>query len=269
MTHSRQQRFDLAAYLRRVGINSAPAPDVATLFALHRAHTQAIPFENLDIQMGYAVSLDAVALQAKIIGQRRGGYCFEQNAVFAMALEAIGFAPLSCEARVRQGASGVRARTHMVLRVSCDGRDWLADVGFGGDGIIEPLAMDGEEVVQAGYRYRVAREGEKHVLQRARGDDWQDLFAILGEPVYPIDFEVANWYTSTHPQSAFVLNLTAQRYRDGARHILRNLTYTVSREGVETTRDIARADLVPLLRDVFAIDVPDDARFRALDANGK
>lgn len=168
--------FDLPAYLRRVGIDATPRADLATLCALHRAHVDAIPFENLEIQMGGAVRLDPQALQAKMVARRRGGYCFEQNALFALALGAVGFAPLTCEARVRQGAAGaIRPRTHMVLVVPCEGRDWLADVGFGGDGLMEPIALDGASSEQAGRMMRVAGEGRFRVVQHLRGAEWEDL----------------------------------------------------------------------------------------------
>jgi N-hydroxyarylamine O-acetyltransferase len=272
--------FPLDAYLDRVGHREAARPDLATLRALHRAHVDRIPFENLDIQMGGAIALDAGTLEAKMIRRRRGGYCFEQNRLFASALESIGFAPDTCEARVRQGlprASGstanaaeaslsrtMRPRTHMVLTVRCDGREWLVDVGFGGDGLVEPLVMDGSEVEQAGTVYRMAKEGSLAVFQRRVADAWEDLYAVLPDAVHPIDFEMANWYTSTYPRSPFVLNLTAQRITNGTRHILRNLAYTVARGAESTTREITRAELVPLLRGVFGLDVPEDATFRAL-----
>ena len=258
--------FDLDAYLRRIGHSGVVQPDSATLRSLHRAHSEAIPFENLDIQMGVAIVLDADALQAKLIRHRRGGYCFEQNTLFSHALRSIGFAVETCEARVRQSAAGaVRPRTHMVLRVRCDDREWLADVGFGGDGLIEPIALDGEFAVQGGVPYRVARESALRVLQRFAAGEWEDLYAVLPDPVYPIDFLAGNWFTSTHPQSPFVLNVTAQRLVGGTRHILRNLTYSVARGADVQTREISRAELIPLLRDTFGIEVPDDARFRALD----
>jgi N-hydroxyarylamine O-acetyltransferase len=258
--------FDLEAYLHRIAFSQKPAADLATLVAIHRAHVETIPFENLDIQMGCGISLDAAALQAKMVGRRRGGYCFEQNALFRLALEAIGFAPVAHEARVRQGAAGrVRPRTHMVLVVPCDGHDWLVDVGFGGDGLVEPVALRGALSEQAGAAYRVKPEGAARVLERACGVQWEDLYAVLPDPVHAIDFEVANWFTSTHPQSAFVLNLTAQRCAGDTRHVLRNLTYTVSCGQVEQTRELGRRELVPLLREVFGIDLPADTRFRALD----
>ncbi len=274
--------FPLGDYLARIGYQRAVNPDLTTLTALHRAHVDAIPFENLEIQMGGAVRLDAEALVAKMVRRRRGGYCFEQNRLLASALESIGFRLETCEARVRQGTSGTMLpRTHMVLTVRCEEREFLVDVGFGGDGLVEPIAIDGGLQEQGGVCYRVATESPpsrpKHasrfgeasalcVLQRQVAGRWEDLYAVLPDSVHPIDFEMANWFTSTHPRSPFVLNVTAQRITNGTRHILRNLTYTVARGAeIASPREIPRAELVPLLRDVFGLDVPDGARFRALD----
>jgi N-hydroxyarylamine O-acetyltransferase len=258
--------FALDAYLARIGHTGPLSADADTLFALHRSHVDAIPFENLDIQMGRGISLDPVALQAKLVGHRRGGYCFEQNRLFAMALESAGFAVSTLEARVRARPPGaLLPRTHMVLGVALGGRRWLADVGFGGDGLIEPVRVDGGDARQLESSYRVRPEGPLSVLQRRTEAGWEDLYAVLPDPVHPIDFEVANWYTSTHPDSAFVLTLTAQRITNGARHVLRNLTYSVVRGAARETTQIARTDLVPLLAGTFGIDVPAAQTFRALD----
>src|SRR5262249_13238611 len=83
--------FDLAAYLKRIGQAGALQPDYATLAALHLAHATHIPFENLDILLGRPIRLDIGSLQEKMVRGARGGYCFEQNLLFAAALEAIGF----------------------------------------------------------------------------------------------------------------------------------------------------------------------------------
>jgi N-hydroxyarylamine O-acetyltransferase len=258
--------FNLPDYLKRIGYAGTPQPDLETLVALHRAHTEAIPFENLDIQMGRGISLDPDALQAKIVRQRRGGYCFEQNSLFAMALDVIGFAVERHEARVRQQAGGaIRPRTHMVLIVTIAGRPCLADVGFGGDGLVEPIVMDGGEQEQLGFTYRVAPEGRLTILQRRTSTGWEDLYAVMPDPVHPMDYEVGNWFTSTYPHSPFVLNLTAQRIVGGCRHILRNLTYSIVCGHVQESREITRAELAPLLRNTFGIDVPDAARFRGVD----
>jgi N-hydroxyarylamine O-acetyltransferase len=258
--------FDLDAYLRRINFNGRPGADLATLRALHRAHIDAIPFENLDIQMGRAVTIDPASLQAALVNRRRGGYCFQQNGLFRLALTTAGFTVTPCEARVRYGTAGaVRPRTHMVLAVACEEREWLADVGFGGEGLIEPITIGAAPSEQEGWRYRVAPEGRLHVLQRQGAEGWDDLYVFAVEAVQPVDYLMGHWFTSTHPESPFVRGLTAQRTVAGVRHILRNLTYTVARPDGSTVREIARAELVPLLRDTFGLDIPDDARFLALD----
>ena len=103
------------------------------------------------------------------------------------------------------------------------------------------------------------------MLQRAGDGGWEDLYVFAVEAVHPVDYAMGHWFTSTHPESPFVRGLTAQRTIGGVRHILRNLTYTVARPGASTVREITRAELVPLLRDTFGLDIPDDAKFQALD----
>jgi N-hydroxyarylamine O-acetyltransferase len=249
--------FPLAAYLARIGADpSTSGPDLRTLRVLHIAHVGAVPFENLDVQCGRGVRLDLSSLTDKLITRRRGGYCFEQNTLFMHALEAIGFTVTPCEARVRPpGATSVLPRSHMVLVVTIDGREWLVDVGFGGEGLLEPLALDGEEGFQVDRTMRVGTEGALRVLQSSREAGWQDCYAFVPELRYPVDFEMANWWVSTHPGSAFRQRVTVQRTLPGARHVLRQLTYTVqSPRGVEV-REIDRRDLPGLLRDEFGLDV--------------
>ena len=166
---------------------------------------------------------------------------------------------------MRADGSTVRARTHMVLVVALDGGEWLADVGFGATGIAEPLLIGGAPAEHDGTTYRVVPEGRLQVLQQVRDGRWEDLYAFSLEPVEDIDYEVGNWYTSTHPDSGFVRTLTAQRMIGRTRHILRNLTYSTGEAGRWTSRDIARSDVAPLLRETFGLDVADSARFRALD----
>ena len=217
------ETFDVAAYLARIGVPSPERADLAALAVLHRAHAAAIPFENLDIQMGRSIDLDPASLQAALVARHRGGYCFQHNSLFRLALTGFGFEVRQREARVRRSAEGrILARTHMVLVVQLEGADWLVDVGFGGEGLAEPVPLDGTAVVQDGWRYRITREGPLRVLQRAIDDRWNDLYAFRDDDIYDVDYALANWYTSTHPESQFVLTLTAQRIIGDTRHVLRN-----------------------------------------------
>ncbi len=129
----------LERYLARVEHVASLDPTVATLHALHEAHASHIPFENIDVLLGRGVDLEPAALQQKIVVDRRGGYCFEHNLLFASVLQELGFDVTCLSARVRLGAVGIRPRTHMLLLVRCAESQWIADVGFGSDGLLLPV----------------------------------------------------------------------------------------------------------------------------------
>lgn len=259
----------LGAYVERIGVTGSLAADLETLRRLHVAHVEAIPFENLDILLGRGIHLGVDAIREKLILRRRGGYCFEQNSLFLAVLGELGFSATAMEARVRAGATARRPRTHMVLTVDVGDLTWLADVGFGGDGLLEPLRMSGETVVSSGCAHRIVLEGNLRVLQMRRAADWEDQYGFLMQPVHLVDLEVANWFTSTHPQSPFVRTLTAQRTTSAVRYVLRYPTYTEIRDSGSLTRSISRGELMPLLREVFRIDLPEDTTFPVIDGTAE
>ncbi|HEY7514277.1 MAG TPA: arylamine N-acetyltransferase [Vicinamibacteria bacterium] len=254
---------DLASYLARIGYRGRLEPDVRTLVALHAAHVTAVPFENLDILLGRRISLELGTLQAKIVEGRRGGYCFEQNTLFQAMLERLGFRVTPLAARVRAGMAEIRPRTHMLLRVELDEGAWLADVGFGGDGLVHPLSFaPGAEVRTAGLVHRLRREGDLWVLTADRDGERSDLYAFTLEAQHAVDYEMANHYTSTWPDSKFVQTLTAQRSWPEGRAILRNRDLTVREAGsvrTETIRDPEH--LLRVLEREFGLSFPPGTRF--------
>lgn len=255
----------LDPYLERIGFGGGAVPRLDTLFALHFAHATTIPFENLDIQMGLPIRLDLASLHDKLVLRRRGGYCFEQNTLFLAVLKSLGFEAIACEARVRLGAPDLLPRTHMLLLVRLEGAFWVCDVGFGGEGLLWPVPMDGEAHAQFLSTYRVVSEGHLQVLQSLHGGAWEDLYAFQPEPQFPVDFEVANHYTSTHPDSRFVRTLTAQLPGPEVRRILRNRAYAELRGDQVEGRELAAEEVLPILRETFGILVPEGARFRGLE----
>ena len=153
-------------------------PDFATLSAIHFAHATHIPFENLDVLLKRPIRLDSPSLQAKLIDARRGGYCFEQNALLATALETIGFPVKRLAARVLIGTDP-RPRTHMMLIVTAEGEPWLADVGFGGAGLLRPIRFRVDEVADCfGWKYRIGAAGAHYLLQTQQLGEWQDLYTF-------------------------------------------------------------------------------------------
>ena len=246
--------FDLDGYLERVGYRGPRACTLAVLDAVHEAHVSAIPFENLDVLLGRPIRLDPGSLQAKLVAGGRGGYCFEHNSLLAAALRAMGFSVSTLEARVRPlGATAVLPRTHMVLAIRLGSQDVLADAGFGGDGPLRTVPLDGTESIEPLAGFRVAREDDVYVLRTDVGGAWRDLYAFSRAPALPVDFEVASHYTSTHPTSPFVTTLTAQRTTATARHVLRGRTYTVRTAGGEFTTTLDDVALCATIRGILGI----------------
>jgi N-hydroxyarylamine O-acetyltransferase len=257
--------LDLAAYAARIGVAVPESIDLAALGTVHQAHVAAIAFENLDVQWRRPIRIDLEHVWAKLVASARGGYCFEQNTLFGGVLRARGVAVTAREARVRSGATSRRARTHMTLVVTLDGVEYLCDVGFGAYTPLHPVPLDGTPSRQSAWTYRVVPEGPRLVLQWQKEGAWQDLYAIEpGEPDH-IDFVMANHFTSTSPDGGFLQTVTAQRATPEARYTLRNTSFIEDAGEAVFTRTLRREEIVPVLRGVFGLDVPDDARFPAID----
>ena len=93
-----------------------------------------------------------------------------------------------------------------------------------------------------------------------------DLYTFTREPQYPIDFEVANHYTSTHPRSRFVTALLVQRATPNERHTLRGSSHEVQRADEFVRRTLGSAEeLATVLREVFDLPLPPDMRLPAFD----
>jgi N-hydroxyarylamine O-acetyltransferase len=254
--------MELDAYLARIGYAGDLRPGPDTLRGLHLAHATHIPFENLDILLGRPILLDAESLEKKLVRGRRGGYCFEQNILFASVLEHLGFSVTRLAARVRLGAGRLLPRTHMLLKVDIAGTSWLADVGFGGEGLLTPVPMiAGTPVRQFAWSYQLFDNSGLWVLQSLSAGDWQDMYAFTLEPHYLVDYEVANYYVSTHPSSIFVQTMTVQLPTPEARYILRGREFTIERGGPSTSRTIADDELLEILATRFGLEFPLGTRF--------
>ncbi|HVM15824.1 MAG TPA: arylamine N-acetyltransferase [Egibacteraceae bacterium] len=250
------ERLDVTAYLHRIAYSGALTPTVETLRALHRAHVAAIPFENVDIVIGRMVDLDIDRLQGKLLHRRRGGYCYEHNLLFAALLEHVGYRVTRLVGRVQPAKPG--PRTHMLLRVEAEAASWLADVGFGGAGLLEPILLeDAVEGRHSGWVHRIERVGHgMWLLRTLQHGGWVDLYRFTLEPHHLVDYAVSNHYTTTHPRSPFVRRLVVQRTAGGIRHSLRGHRLTTTRtDGTSEHRDVAADELLAVLRSTFRIDL--------------
>lgn len=219
-------QVDLNSYFERIGYSGPRQPTVEALRAVHAAQAAAIPFENLDPLLRRPVNLDLASIQAKLVAQRRGGYCFEQNTLLASVLEAMGFRVKRLGARVRWNAPPERPegpRTHMALLVELDDAAYVADVGFGSYVLSGPLKLVADAIARdAGNDLRLVLAEGRYTLQLRRAGGWADVYRFSLEPQFTSDYALANWWTSTHPNSLFIGNLLAERVTPDRRLTLFN-----------------------------------------------
>ena len=210
--------MNLDAFLKRIGLETLPDDPLERLQMVHRAMVLAVPFENLEILEGRAISLNPETIFDKIVRRQRGGYCFELNGIFARILETLGYEVEPLLGRVWAGGNPAPLLTHMALRVTVAGTAYLCDVGFGSFSLREPLpwVLD-EPVPQEPDCFRlVATDNRETVLQNRDGQTWKDLYSTLPCSVRMQDFIPANHYTSTHPDSFFTqIPVAALTTRDG------------------------------------------------------
>jgi N-hydroxyarylamine O-acetyltransferase len=269
VTRSSGTKVDLDAYFERIGWTGPVTATHEVLTGLCLRHTASVPFENLDILLGRGISLDQESVFDKIVTRRRGGYCFEQNALFKTVLRQLGFRVTGMAARVRLGvAPDVETpRTHMLLRVDLDNGPYIADVGFGFTPT-GPLRLEsGVEQALHLDTYRLVRTGSVWTLEIHQDGGFVPAYVFTEEPALAVDYEMGNHYTSTHPRSFFTLGPLVMRHApdQGFRHVLRGKEWTTRRRGAIETRTIGSADeALRVLAEHFLLPFPAGTRFPGL-----
>jgi N-hydroxyarylamine O-acetyltransferase len=243
--------MDLDAYFARIGLRGP-----RTLEALHQAHVSSIPFENLDVLAGRGVDLALDAVFDKLVRRRRGGYCFEHVTLFSAVLRELGFRFRVIGGRVHVGSPlAIPPRTHASLLVDLPEGTFFADPGFGGVGPYSPMLFEADRMQGV---HRLVRREDAWMLQNEHEGAMLDLHAFTLDAFHPIDLEVANHYTATHPSSRFKSNLMVQRHLPNGRITLRNRDLVI-REGAEVHRARLDDDAIhTLLRERFGLEIPRD-----------
>ncbi len=254
--------MDIQAYLHRIDFHGPAPATLGTLRALHYAHLLAVPFENLDIPER-RIMLDEERFFDKIVRQRRGGFCYELNGLFAALLRELGFRVTLLSARVpkNKGAGAALMEfDHLALRVDLE-ESWLADVGFG-ESFVEPipLACDGERA-ESGITYRLdCRSDDRWVLQAKRGSQngngWKPQYDFTLHPHELAEFAGMCLYHQTSPDSPFMQRKVCSRLTPTGRITLATRRLIVTDNGTKQERSLDDQEYRAVLREMFGVELP-------------
>lgn len=246
-------------YLQRINYTGPLDPTAETLAGLQEAHLLTVPFENLDIHLGRPISPDEALIYNKVIGQRRGGFCYELNGLFAVLLRELGFDVTLLSARVYRGEGRFgREFDHLTLLIQLKER-WLADVGFG-DSFREPLRLDepGEQEQPMGA-YRLTNTGDEWVYwARDEAMTWQPQYQFTLQPRHLADFAGMCHFQQTSPESHFTRQRICSIATPQGRHSLSDMKLIVTENGRREERELAsQAEYESVLREQFGVELND------------
>ena len=252
--------MQLSDYFERIGWSGAIAPTRDTLGALMRAHNHSIPFENLDVQLGRALSTAPEAAYRKIVENGRGGWCYEQNGLFGLMLSELGYEVTRVAAAVmRLDRGDISSSNHLCLLVRCPGetQTFLVDVGFGGS-LWRPIELRRSEHEHTPYRVGLRSLDDGHWQFYEDLGDGEFSYDFIAEPADEDAMAARCDYLQTNPESSFVLNLVAQRRSPDSHSSLRGRVLSTSTTSGKETRTVDSADeLLATLSDIFGLDVPE------------
>jgi N-hydroxyarylamine O-acetyltransferase len=254
--------LDVSTYLARISYDGPVAPTLPVLQGVHLAHLRNVPFENLDIHLGRPISLAEEDLYAKVVLERRGGFCFELNGLFAALLREMGYEVtlLAAQFPLPDGRVPIEF-DHMVLRVEAAGMEpVLADVAAGRRSFALPLAIADDAVEAqptAGASFRLLpEEGGVRLWRREPGGEWERVYRFTWQARQLADFEAGCSYHQTSPDSDFTRKRICTRMTSDGRITLADNVLITTRNGYRQEEQLPdNAAWMAALQTHFGIDL--------------
>ena len=249
--------MDIPNYLERIQIRGLLKPTADLLSSLQYANLLWVPFENLDIHLGRPIRLDREHLYDKIVNQKRGGFCYELNGLFAWMLQELGFQVDLLSAEVFDDGEFSPEFDHLALRVRLE-EDWLVDVGFG-DSFARPLRLsENGEQIQNGSAYRIEQSSNYRVLtQRDEAGKWEHFYRFTLEPRQLSDYTGRCRYHQTSSESHFTQKRLCTRLTEEGRITLRDERLIETENGQRQEARISdEEEYMAALEEHFGIRLP-------------
>jgi N-hydroxyarylamine O-acetyltransferase len=189
-------------------------------------HVSTFAFCSIGPRLGLDLSLDLNSLFDRIVLQKRGGYCFEQNGLLFEILEELGFSVKPYLARVIYNQDTHPGLTHRISIVECEGEKYVVDVGFGPLGPSAPVKFSRED--GSSFRISAPKENEFH-MQTLKDGVFFSLYKFELAHYGQADCEIGHFFSHKHPKAVFVNNLVASRIMKDEIRSLRNQEYWILR----------------------------------------
>lgn len=254
-------KFQAQKYIERLGLDISYAshvPDLTLLNALQYAHVTEVPYENLDILDNIPLKLDEDSLYKKIVENRRGGYCFEVNALLEYLLKALGYKTVNCFARYLRGENKIPMRRHRVIIAESDDLDcrYFVDAGIGERAPRLPLKLlAGVEQEQYGEVYRFEEdESLGWVLWDRHKGEWNRFMSFTEDNQVEEDYLTTSFYCEKHPDSPFNKgNMLSIKTANGRKTVSDNEFRVFDGGDVEVQIIRNKAELNKILAEHFGI----------------
>lgn len=253
--------FNQDEYLERIGFMFHDGENLKEQFIrLHRNHSLAVPFEDLNSFCKLPVSLQLDDIFDKVIHKRRGGYCFELNYLFQYLLNDLGNETYSIFCRPFSGEGVKLPLTHRMTAVLFSGELWLADVGLGGNGWVEPLRFQiNEEQVQFGRTYRIVKDPYMgYVVELKQKGQFIPAVAFQLQAAEESDFEMSNYYTSSYSGSPFVNRMMCTIPTPDGRYTIRDDSFKIERNGTLEETRLETDTFQSILQQYFCLELPEE-----------
>ncbi len=233
----------LNEYFERIGYSPNREVTVENLRNIQAHQAYSIPFETFDILMGRPIVLELEPLFNKLVREKRGGYCYELNALLHFVLEALGFTTSLCVAHLAEDKESV----HMLVIVTLE-QKWLVDVGWG-SGFSVPFCLD-EPKEQCGYTIRA--DGDGYCF--CQND--KVLYSFMLEK-YPLAFfETRNHYHQTSPKSLFANEVFCSKATPEGYEMISGSQYIQKKGDAKLKQTIKTdAEYRALLKNIFGLDL--------------
>lgn len=206
-------------------------------------HVATFAFSSVGCQLDEDLPLDFESLYQRIVIQRRGGYCFEQNGLLYGVLEELGFSPKLFLARVIHNQDTHPGLTHRITMVEYEGQLYVLDVGFGFLGPRLPVPMSEIESNDGKKTFRIAegRTGEYH-MQIFKDGDFFSLYRFELARYGQADCEVGHFFSHRHPDANFVNHLVVSLIQENETRSLIDLKYWIITKSSTRSRGISDSE---------------------------